>query len=278
MADNSSDQFGLQKFGEATKTLAEIFKDACGIVIDPVKKITVSAAERFNERRNALQKFELERMELAERAKTRQLETEIRRQENLELIAKQATELLPLHANPENLNIDWLHIAMDYCKDISEKELQNMWANILSTEATKANSISRKTLDVIKSFSKQDCFLFNDIAKYFIPVENEGKGYAIVLKEKIPIDYDKILELGYLGILNPSKISFQIHRLTETNLNGQKINIINDTGSPLSFSPIHNISRMGLELMRALRINQDNKYFESFIEDATAKGAKIKRT
>ncbi|MBK9722640.1 MAG: DUF2806 domain-containing protein [Saprospiraceae bacterium] len=274
MEENSKDILGLKKFGEATKTLAEIFKDACGIVIDPAKQITIGAAERYNERRAALQKYQIERMELTERAKTRLLETEIRRQENLELIASRATKLLPENASPENLNIDWLHIALDYCKDISEEELQDIWAKILSCEAENSGSVSRKTLDTVKNFSKADCDLFYQIAPYFIPIENEGKGYAIIIENIISIQYDNILKLGYLGILNSTNISFSIHFLVQTSFNNKKININYKNSTPLKLS-IYNVSTIGFELMRALKIEQNEKYFNEFIELTKKGGATV---
>jgi hypothetical protein len=274
MEENDKDLLGLKKFGEATKVLTEIFKDACGILIDPAKKMTTGAVERYNERKTALQKHEIERLELTERAKTRVLETEIRRQENLELIATKATQLLPETATPERINIDWLHIAMDYCKDISEEELQELWAKILSSEATESGSVSRQTLDVVKNFSKADCELFYQIAPYFIPIENEGKGYAILVEKFSPILYDDILKLGFLGIINSTKINFSIAFLAKTRLNQSKINITHRGQKPISIN-IYNVSKIGVELLRALNILQNESYFEKFIELVKKEGANV---
>lgn len=98
--------------------------------------------------------------ELAIRTVHRLAYVEMRRQANIESIFEQAKGRLPATVSSEPVSEDWIHQFFEDCKDISDKEMQALWAHILAGEVANPRTFSRRTLQLLRTFEQQDAVAF----------------------------------------------------------------------------------------------------------------------
>lgn len=101
---------------------------------------------------------------LVKRAASRLLESEIRRQANIESITAKAVTHLPETVSPDPVNPDWVTRFLNAAQDASDEQLQEVWARLLASEIKQPGSISRRTLSVVNDLSPNDAKLFAKIA------------------------------------------------------------------------------------------------------------------
>lgn len=179
----------LLALGGATENLTGLLRDTLGLFIEPARIKKTAKAELEVAEQKFLQEvsFENRKRDLAERAKHRIAHTEVRRQENLELIGSMALMLLPENATPEKINIDWLHHYASCAQDVSEDELRELWARLLAQEATKPGEFSKRTLDYLKSFSVEDCKIFEKI----LPLTASDSDSSFLIYNTLGEKFDK---------------------------------------------------------------------------------------
>ena len=81
-------------------------------------------------------------------------------------IAQKADEVFAKQDMPESLphqDIDWFMRFYDGCGNISNEELQAIWAKILAGEVRKPGSYSYRTLETLKNISSIEAKLFASI-------------------------------------------------------------------------------------------------------------------
>ncbi len=271
---------GTSGFGKAAETLSLILKDACGIVIDPLKKIASAKADRIIERRNVKHELEIETLKLAERAKHRQLRAELRRQYNLESIGSKAIGYLGQSDQVSKIDEDWLNYFLDSSKDIGDESLQDIWARILASSVQEENQISRVTLDVLKRFSPESCRIFERVAPFIFRFNFNGVKYGIIDIMTI-FDIDEVnnihvngdlWHLDHLGILNSSVVRFNFPQVDQI--------IHEDAHRILKLTPMEvegqsslnaiNVSIAGLQLAEGLNISLDQNYLDHFYRQHNA--------
>ncbi len=117
------------------------------------------------------------------RAKVRDIEArtiarlrklEVRRQENIESILRKAVDELP---PPEQIserpvNEDWTSRFFQECQDISDEQMQQIWARILANEVARPGSFSPRTLSVVRDLTKSDANWFATLCEFIwiVPV------------------------------------------------------------------------------------------------------------
>src|SRR5262245_24260966 len=126
-------------------------------------KAIVKEAKAIAEAQLIVAKGEIATRKLFQRAAIRFVNTETRRQENIDATVEEASTLLPPTASGEPVSSDWMAAFMDNCQDVSEPEMRSLWAKILAGEVAEPNTFSRRTLNLLKSLDRQDAECF---AKY----------------------------------------------------------------------------------------------------------------
>ena len=107
----------------------------------------------------------IEERELLARALQRFAFVESRRQANIENIITEAKRSLPNAVSPEPVSDDWIAKFFENCKDIGEHDLQRLWARLLSGEVAQPRTFSRRTMEILRTFSSEDAkvvAIFND--------------------------------------------------------------------------------------------------------------------
>lgn len=122
---------------------------------------------------------------------------EIAQKADKELSKKVAVEPFPQQ------DIDWFMRFYDDCGNISNDDLQTIWAKILANEIHVPGSYSFRTLDTLKNISSTEAKLFADICNACV----KTKDYVFLLSDEgflknYNISYDDILKLTDCGLIN----------------------------------------------------------------------------
>lgn len=102
-------------------------------------------------------------------------------------IAQQADEMMANQKQSEdaeednnkcknNFSFDWLMRFFDAVGNISNKDLQQLWAKVLAGEIAEPKTCSLRTLDMIRNMSSEEAEIFSHLCKY---VMRSGNSYYI---------------------------------------------------------------------------------------------------
>ena len=133
--------------------------------------------------------------------------TEYYKTKNFLKIAKMADSLVQEKRNnsiDKQYSFDWFIRYYEASGNISDKEMQILWAKILAGEIEKPSSYSLRTLDVLRNISKEEAERFAKICNSAIKIESAQ--YAIPADHdyisKNDINYSDILMLEEIGLIN----------------------------------------------------------------------------
>lgn len=133
--------------------------------------------------------------------------TEYYKTKNFLKIAEMADSMVQEKKNnsiDKQYSFDWFIRYYEASGNISDKEMQILWAKILAGEIEKPSSYSLRTLDVLRNMSKEEAECFVKICnasiksgseKHVIPVDQD-------YLSKNGIDYSDILMLEEIGLIN----------------------------------------------------------------------------
>lgn len=105
----------------------------------------------------------------------------------------------------QKYDFDWYMRFYDIVGNISDEEMQVLWARILAGEIHRKGTYSLQLLDILKNFTQKQAELFNRVCSHcfisgdnvYIPNDNEYLQFA-------NITYRDILDLDALGLINSS--------------------------------------------------------------------------
>jgi hypothetical protein len=183
--------------------LVEKVCNAVGIIYEPVHIKRKARAEAEAEKIKALARLELS--EIEHRAVERLVHQEVRKQENIEKITAQAAAALPENANVQNLDEDWIAHFFKQCDTVSDKEMQSLWARLLSGEATTPGAFSKRTVDFVSSIDKKDAALFTKFGQ-FVWVLGEVSPLIYEIDDEVyakhGINFDVLKHLDAIGLIS----------------------------------------------------------------------------
>lgn len=156
------DARGASEF--ATKLLATISTGIAGFAQPyQIRRVALAnadakriAAEAEADAKVSHERGDIRSIELRQRAFTRLVEQEQRRQENIENVVRLAVVEDREVKTQEPVDQDWIASFLEGCQDISNVELQKLWASLLATEVTEGGRISRLLLNAVKLMSPTD--------------------------------------------------------------------------------------------------------------------------
>lgn len=154
---NAEDLSGLSK---PTNTLVKKASIGLGSVF--AGKIAKEEAEAALIRARS----EIEITDLQRRANFRRLEEDARHQKNMESITAKALPHLEDGANPEGIENDWITNFYDKCRNVSNEEMQSLWAKALAGEANKPGNYSRMTINYLSNLDKNDAMKFATLRRF----------------------------------------------------------------------------------------------------------------
>ena len=148
-----------------------------------------------------------------------------REHKNKTQIVDKAISLLEKGDNPEKLDNDWVLRFFEFCKAVSNEDLQYVWAKILANECKENSNNSFKLLNTISEISNNEINLIRKILKECnYGIRNFEAIGIICIKneylEDIDIKYDEIIKLEDFGIMKreittlQDEISFDLENET----------------------------------------------------------------
>lgn len=161
---DSNSLINLGDLSKPATVLIEKVSSAVGIIFQPYHIKRMARAEAEAEKIKSIARMEL--TDLEQRAIDRFVQQESRKQENIEQITVQAAGLLALDAKVEKLEEDWVAHLFKQCDSVSDKEMQSLWAQLLSGEATNPGTFSKRTVDFVSSIDKKDAALFTTFCQF----------------------------------------------------------------------------------------------------------------
>jgi len=208
----------LDNLGEVAKPIDSLINriaDATGVLYEPTRIRKKAKAEA-----DALiikTKSEIDAGEIQNRALTRLVTEEIQKQENIEDITEKSFKYINEDAKPEEVEKDWLVNFFDKCKLVSDEDIQEIWAKVLSGETNRVGRFPKRLINFISGLEKKDilkiekilkyCWIINDELKYLIYYENsKNKEYEIDFKLRF-----LLLELGIIEVA-PTLSNFSIKK------------------------------------------------------------------
>lgn len=112
---------------------------------------------------------------------------------NFNRIAKKADEVFQhsgsiaqCEEGEKNLTIDWFVRFFEDAGNISDEQMQELWAKVLAGEIKQPGSFSLRTLEVLRNLSKEEAEILQEIASYAIPFGDE---YYICIDDELKKTY-----------------------------------------------------------------------------------------
>lgn len=191
----------------------------------------------------------------------------IKEYSNQAQIVQKAIPLLKESNNPKDLDEDWLNEFMDKARLVSDEEFQMLWARILAGEIDRKNSFSIRTLNKVKSMSKNEAETFSRIAR--LAMGNSKRKYVVEdkqINEKHGLRLDDIIALEECGFMSaqPLSLTTKVYGL-ESKLfedNGIYVGMLQSKdGNMIEInSSIYAFTESGKELLNVLVFERDVGY------------------
>jgi len=223
---------------------------------------------------------------LAERVAARTSHIEVRRQENLEAIAKMALELALPISNSEPVDQDCSTRFFRIAQDVSNPDLREMWARLLASEVAKPGVVSKRTLDVLDVLAAADakrfaaivpfCWTSADATFLLHMAGNDRMIFPIPSMDfrKYGIEYYHFMSLKEAGLLNQQEhlvysfvgpemfVCQATSFLLSSNSNGAEV-------------PVVNLTEAGHALLRVCDLSRNQAYLDDCVGRFRACGVKL---
>ncbi len=125
---------------------------------------------------------------------------------NFMSIAKKADDYYSKNLNKQkkiDTDFDWFVDFFESAGKVSDEQMQEIWAKILTGELSSSGSFSKRTINILGNMGKKDAELFNSICSHSF-ISSDGRvclpHYNEYLKQS-SITYDDILKMNELGLM-----------------------------------------------------------------------------
>ena len=273
----------LTGLGKPATKLIETVAGAIGTLFEP---------RRIRRRAKARAAADVMRMkgkiaaaELAERAAHRAQVREVNRQRNLEAIIGRAIPQLPANVDTTPVDPDWTSAFIDCAQDVSDEEMQSLWARILAGEVAEPGSFSRRTLAAVRVMSKVDAGRFTRFCSFLWWINGSGvcvqEPNSEDLFTRADVTYGHQLLLRVTGLITDEGVGvgsrvYQFETDKEYTLDyfGTEIKsrLVGTTRSFLQVAPL---TPVGAELAPISGATRNEEYFKRCVSYFRANGLDI---
>ncbi len=155
--------------------------------------------------------------EFVKRTQGRLAFQELRKQENIETVAGKALNILDGKPSieREDADPDWLLRFFNSVEDISNEDMQEIWAMLLAGEIQNPGTYSLRTLEALHNLSPQEAQIFQEISKHCLC--SAGGSSVLINNNEILnnelIPYGKIMMLEECGLVNGNGLLTLTHKV-----------------------------------------------------------------
>lgn len=211
---------------------------------------------------------------LLERTSNRLKAQEILKQVNIESVLEKTQTVLEENkingddtASEEPINNDFLTQFINGAGEISDQDMQQMWAKLLAGEIKQPRTFSLRTIQKMKVISSNEAILFEKISPFIIDndyIPNDAK-----FLQKYNVNYSDLMILQDCGILSLVKTS-KYYNSDQAAIYNNKISVFNKMFScndeNISIeAKVFPLSQFGKELNRLIKVHYDDNYFYEFL-------------
>jgi hypothetical protein len=113
---------------------------------------------------------------------------------------------LPELVSDNPVDEDWIYQFFNNCQDISNTEMQSLWAKLLANEVSQPGTFSLRTLSFVKNLSKEDADFFTSFCT-FVWLDSTRDYTPIVLgtehehSKKAGLNYSVFSHLDSIGLI-----------------------------------------------------------------------------
>ncbi|PKP79904.1 MAG: hypothetical protein CVT79_17425 [Alphaproteobacteria bacterium HGW-Alphaproteobacteria-18] len=210
-----------------------------------------------------------------------QLEHQINLEQISRIALEEASEMNSSEADDEPINRDWFSQWRNRAREISDEEMQRLWAKALAGEARRKGSFSIHTLDFLSRMSRHDAELIGKLGQFAL-----GGDFIFKVRSKIPaavlatgVTFGDLLKLEALGVLIGASTgiggvskNFPAHEFNGRNVFavgfGDKLLFItpNDQSKASISFECFSITFLGLELLKLANSTPNIQYLKEFAD------------
>jgi hypothetical protein len=190
--------------------LVEKIASALGVIYEPARIKSRAKAEA--EAKVILAKAKTKVNSIEHRALQRLVLEESKKQANIESVINKAIPQVSDGATPERLEDDWIANFFEKSRNISDHEMQDVWAKLLASESVEPGSYSKRTVNLLAELDKSDAVLFTKLANFTIIIPGSGLfPYVNDITDEIysanGLDFSGLQHLDSLGLINFNNIT-----------------------------------------------------------------------
>lgn len=206
---------------------------------------------------------------LMQRTQNRMALQEITKQQNIESVVDKAYELLESESDvtDEPVDQDWTRRFFNITGEVSNSEMQEVWARILSGEIKHPGSFSMRTLETVRNMSKEEAQAFQRIIPLII---HNGKVYFVLsdsdVLKKYGSSFTDIMALDECGLMDSSgtlSLNLSITKAEPEYLLSDTLVVVikgkKEESEKISLG-IHTLTRAGVELFNILEHEPNEDY------------------
>lgn len=266
----------------ATK-LVEKISDAIGVLYEPTKMKKIAKAQ--SEVKKIEFQSSIELSELEERALRRTINSQARKQRNIDSITIKAAKEIDSQENNdiELLDEDWINHFFSQCENISDDMMQGLWSRVLTAEAQKSGSFSKRTLNFLSTLDKRDAELITNLGSTVwnqhnspLPIVFSYEDEAI---QKLGLDYDSLRHLESIGVITLGTMNYSVQFEKDYGYftyYGKTVMMKIGTTRKNTFMPKKQnsvdigmvlLTNIGRELIRICGSKPDDNYFYSALQE-----------
>lgn len=173
----------------------------------------------------------------------------------------------------KELSPEWSIKFIKKSSEVSDNELQELWAKLLARELVEENSVSLRTLEVLSNLSAEEARLFNKFSKYVIG--NLGVPKDIFDEMKI-FEYEEIMKLREAGLVsNENSISMYFEFVHDNEMTIHNfhylLKITRTTFANRYENTIYGLTLVGKEIYKVINSILDDKFFYEYSKWARKK-------
>ncbi|NHQ59832.1 DUF2806 domain-containing protein [Chlorobium sp. BLA1] len=166
----------------------------------------------------------------------------------------------------EKIDRDWLNQFINVSQDVSSDQMQEVWGKILAREISNPGSFSLRSLEVLRTISRQEAEIFRKMVQFVFCVDN----YRYIFHDHTIYNgtgdgWNDYVLMREIGLFTPGIFGVNFRSSPNCNLvfkHGHlsfKIIASKDTDFHLNGYPL---SVVGRELVKLIQITPDSDYFD----------------
>lgn len=281
----------LVGLSEPLTKLIEVVSNGIGTVFKPrvIRKKADAEAYRIEILAKAeAKKIMIEgdaKIELLERAKKRLVYQELTRQENIEEIAEKSIKYLDAQVSDKPVDKDWQTRFFTKIQDVSNENIQELWAKILAGEVSSPGKISLRTLDVVSNLSKKEAELFQIACSIATQNSRIWKLHGKKRLEDYGLSYPNLMMLRDARLVHDNDNIAQLLKVVpDFNISIHYIgndlyqikNLKNPSQKEFRFNQI-SFTNAGREICELIEVELNKDFIENVLEERKDSGFELEK-